>query len=315
VSAPRSGTDSPVGFVGVGNMGRRMAAHLAKAGFSLVIRDTDPEAQQRFIASHGGEPATAPQSFATVGVVVTMLPDGAAVREAVLGWEGGIAAALRSGAVILDMSSSDPVGTKALASDLAPLGIRLIDAPVSGGITRAESGTLSLMVGGQDEEAFARVRPVLEILGERIFRTGPLGSGHAMKALNNFLGASAYMTAAEALAIGREFGLDPRVMLDVVNTSTGRSFNTEVVLKDDVITGRYGTGFALGLLAKDVGIAADLAEAVGVDAPASRLVRRRWAEAAAGLGFAADHSAAHKQWWTIDLRADDSGRRTADPDR
>jgi 3-hydroxyisobutyrate dehydrogenase len=226
------------------------------------------------------------------------------VREAILGWEGGIAAALKPGTVVLDMSSSDPVGTKALADDLAPAGIRVIDAPVSGGITRAEAGTLSLMVGGQDEDAFAQVRPVLETLGQRIFRTGPLGSGHAMKALNNFLGASAYTTAAEALAIGKEFGLDPRVMLDVVNSSTGRSFNTEVVLKDDVITGRYGTGFALGLLAKDVGIAADLAEAVGVDAPACQLVRNRWAEAAAALGFAADHSEAHKQWWPIDLSAD-----------
>jgi 3-hydroxyisobutyrate dehydrogenase len=303
-TGPASG---PVGFVGVGNMGRRMAANLAKAGFPLVIRDADPEVQQRFLAEHGGEPGTTAQAFAGAGVVVTMLPDGAAVREAVLGWDGGIAAALGPGAVVLDMSSSDPVGTQALAGDLAPLGVRLIDAPVSGGITRAESGTLSLMVGGQDEDAFARVRPVLETVGERIFRTGPLGSGHAMKALNNFLGASAYTTAAEALAIGHEFGLDPRVMLDVINTSTGRSFNTEVVLKEDVITGRYGTGFALGLLAKDVGIAAALAEAVGVDAPACELVRRRWAEAAAELGFAADHSEAHKRWWAIDLLAGEPG--------
>jgi 3-hydroxyisobutyrate dehydrogenase len=303
---------APVGFVGVGNMGRRMAANLAKAGFPLVIRDADPGAQQRFLAEHGGEPGSTAQSFASAGVVVTMLPDGAAVREAVLGWDGGIAAALGPGAVVLDMSSSDPVGTQALAGDLAPLGVRLIDAPVSGGITRAESGTLSLMVGGQDEEAFARVRPVLETVGERIFRTGPLGSGHAMKALNNFLGASAYTTAAEALAIGHEFGLDPRVMLDVINTSTGRSFNTEVVLKEDVITGRYGTGFALGLLAKDVGIAAALAEAVGVDAPACQLVRRRWAEAAAELGFAADHSEAHKRWWPIDLRAGEPGAESSD---
>ena len=303
MSAPGP-ADGPVGFVGVGTMGRRMAANLAAAGFSLVIRDSDAVAQHRFVAEHGGKPADSPRSFAGVAVVVTMLPDGRAVRDAVLGWEGGIAAALEPGAVLLDMSSSDPVGTRALAADLAPSGIWVIDAPVSGGITRAAAGTLSLMVGGQDEDAFARVRPVLDVLGERIFRTGPLGSGHAMKALNNFLGASAYTTAAEALAIGKEFGLDPRVMLDVVNSSTGRSFNTEVVLKDDVITGRYGTGFALGLLAKDVGIAAGLAEAVGVDAPACQLVSDRWAEAAAALGFAADHSEAHKQWWPIDLAAD-----------
>jgi 3-hydroxyisobutyrate dehydrogenase len=307
VSAPDGAGGSPIGFIGVGTMGKLMAANLAKAGFGLVIRDADPGAQEQFIATHGGEPANAPQSFASTGVVVTMLPDGAAVREAVLGWDGGIAAALPPGAVVLDMSSSDPVGTTVLARDLVPLGIRLVDAPVSGGITRAESGTLSLMVGGEDEDAFERVRPVLEVLGARIFRTGRIGSGHAMKALNNFLGAAAYTTAAEALAVGHEFGLDPGVMLDVINTSTGRSFNTEVVLKDEVITGRYRTRFALGLMAKDVGIAADLADAVDVDAPTCQLMRHRWAEAAADLGFATDHSEAHKRWWDIDLRADDKG--------
>ena len=294
---------SPVGFIGVGNMGRRMAANLAAAGFPLVVRDSDPGAQQRFIDAHGGAPASAPADFAATSVVVTMLPDGAAVREAVLGWDGGIASALRPGSVVLDMSSAEPVGTQKLAADLAPARIRVVDAPVSGGIARAETGTLSLMVGGQDEDAFALVQPVLETLGERIFRTGPLGSGHAMKALNNFLGATAYTAAAEALAIGKEFGLDPAVMLDVVNTSTGRSFNSEVVFKNDVITGRYGTGFALGLLAKDVGIAAGLAESVGVPAPTLDLVRRRWAEAVDGLGFAADHSEAHKQWLPTDLSA------------
>ena len=292
-------------------MGWRMAHNLAREGFELVVRDSDADRQERFAAEHGATPALSPQSFADVPVVVTMLPDGTAVRDALLGWDGGIAAALKPGAVILDMSSSDPIGTKALANDLAPAGIRLIDSPVSGGITRAEAGTLSLMVGGEDEDAFARVLGVLETVGERIFRTGPLGSGHAMKALNNFLGAAAYTTAAEALAVGHEFGLDPSVMLDVINASTGRSFNTEHVLKEDVITGRYGTGFALGLLAKDVGIAAKLAEAVGVEAPACQLVFRRWAEAVAGLGFAADHSEAHKRWWPIDFGA--SAHDTAVP--
>jgi 3-hydroxyisobutyrate dehydrogenase len=295
----------PVGFIGVGNMGRRMAANLAAAGFPLVVRDSDPGAQQQFIDAHGGTAGNSPRDFAGTRVVVTMLPDGTAVREAILGWQGGIAAALKQGAVVLDMSSAAPVGTQQLAADLAPAGIRVVDAPVSGGIARAETGTLSLMVGGRDEDAFALVRPLLETLGERIFRTGPIGSGHAVKALNNFLGGAAYVAAAEALAIGKEFGLDPAVMLDVVNTSTGRSFTSEVVFKDDVITGRYGTGFALGLLAKDVGIAAGLAESVGISAPALDLVRRRWAEAAAGLGFAADHSEAHKQWLPTDLTSGD----------
>jgi len=215
-----------VGFVGLGNMGRRMAANLAKAGFDLVVRDADPAAEERFTAAHGGTVATAPTAFADIPVVVTMLPDGTAVREAICGWQGGIAAALKPGAVVLEMSSSSPVGTQQLAADLAPAGLKVVDAPVSGGISRAESGTLSLMVGGQDEEAFELVRPALEAMGQRIFRTGPVGSGHAMKALNNFLGATAYTAGVEALAIGKQFGLDPQVMLDVVNTSTGRSFRS-----------------------------------------------------------------------------------------
>jgi 3-hydroxyisobutyrate dehydrogenase len=293
-----------VGFVGLGNMGWPMAHNLAAAGFPLTVRDLDGAREKGFVAEHGCAAGASAGDFAGCSVVVTMLPDGKAVREAVLGWDGGIAGVLASGSVVLDTSSSDPVGTKALAADLAERRVGMVDAAVSGGITRAASGTLSLMVGGDDEEAFARVRPVLEVVGERIFRTGALGSGHAMKALNNFCGASSYTATAEALAIGRSFGLDPALMLEVLNASTGRSFNTEVVLKDEVVTGRYGTGFVVGLLAKDVGIAASLAEALGVDAPACRLVSERWAEAAAGLGFSTDHSEAHKQWWaTIDLGA------------
>ena len=294
----------PVGFVGLGNMGRLMAANLAAAGFPLVVRDSDPAAERRFTDAHGGTVAGEPAGFKAVSVVVTMLPDGSAVREAALGWDGGIASALRPGSVILDMSSAEPVGTQKLAADLAPLGVRVVDAPVSGGIARAETGTLSLMVGGLDEEAFTLVLPVLETLGERIFRTGPLGSGHAMKALNNYCGAAAYAVTAEALAIGQQFGLSGEVMIDVINNSTGRSFNSEVVFKGDVLTGRYGTNFALALLAKDVGIAASLAEASELDTPVVALVSRRWTQALDALGQGRDHSEAHKGWWDVALAAD-----------
>jgi 3-hydroxyisobutyrate dehydrogenase len=119
-----------------------------------------------------------------------------------------------------------------------------------------------------------------------------------MKALNNYVGAAAYTSAAEALAIGQRFGLTPATMIEVINASTGRSFNSEVVFKEHVVSGRYATGFALGLLAKDVGIAADLAETAAVEAPVCQLVSRRWSEALAELGPAADHSEAHKRWWS-----------------
>jgi 3-hydroxyisobutyrate dehydrogenase len=285
-----------VGFVGLGNMGWPMAHNLHAAGFSLTVHDADRARRSQFASEHGCEEATRADDFAPAGVIVTMLPDDRAVADVVLGWDGGIATGLAPGTVIVDMSSSNPVATRALGDQLAERELELIDAPVSGGITRAADGTLSIMIGTDSEDAFERSRPVLEVLGGRLFRTGPRGSGHAMKALNNFLGAAAYTTLAEALRIGEYFGLEPNGMLDVVNNSTGRSFNSEVVFPQDVVTERYGTGFALGLLAKDAGIAAALADAAEVDAPACHLVAERWAAAAAGLGARADHSEAHKQW-------------------
>lgn len=299
-----SAAPTQVGLVGLGMMGWPMARNLVNAGVDLVVRDADPERQQAFAAEHGCSSAEAPSAFSSATVVVTMLPDDTTVREVILDWQGGIAAALPTGAVVVDMSSSNPDGTRELGSRLAPLGIGLVDAPVSGGVTRAVDGTLTLMVGADDDDAIERARPVLEVLGGRLFRTGPLGSGHAMKALNNFVGGAAYAVLAEALAVGRRYGLDPETMIDVINASTGRSFNSEVVLKDHVLTGAYATGFALGLLAKDVGIAASLARSAEVDAPVCELVGKRWAEAAGDLGGSADHSEAHKHWYSEPLGRD-----------
>ena len=133
----------------------------------------------------------------------------------------------------------------------------------------------------------------------------PLGSGHAMKALNNYCGAAAYAVTAEALAVGQQFGLSGEVMIDVINTSTGRSFNSEVVYKNEVLTGRYGTNFALALLAKDVGIAAAIADSSHLDTPVLALINERWAQALDALGQGHDHSEAHKAWWDVQFAAGD----------
>ena len=225
-----------------------------------------------------------------------MLPDGHAVAEVVRDWEGGLLTVLEPGSTILDMSSSNPRGTIELLEEARRHYLDVVDAPVSGGVPRATDATLSIMVGA-DDESFAKVESTLRSLGKAIFRTGPVGSGHAMKALNNVIAATAYAAVAEAIEVGRAYSLDPKTLIDVVNESTGRSFTSEVVFGQHVITGTYATGFALGLLAKDAGIAADMASAVGVDAPVMQLVSKRWSEALAGEGFAADHSRAHTAWW------------------
>ncbi|HVW19542.1 MAG TPA: NAD(P)-dependent oxidoreductase [Solirubrobacteraceae bacterium] len=303
---------SVVGFVGLGNMGRPMARNLRRADFEVVVFDVDTDVSAAFADEFGGTVAVGPADFAPAEIVVTMLPDGKVVADAILEADGGIASGLVAGAVVVDMSSSNPLDTRKLGDALAERGIGLVDAPVSGGIAGADSGELTLMVGGDDAAAIERVRPVLEVLGGRIVLTGPLGSGHAMKALNNFCGAASYAATAEALAIGQRFGLSAEVMLAVLNTSTGRSFNTEVVFAHEVVTGRYGTNFALPLLAKDVGIAASLAESSGLETPVVGLVAQRWAQARDALGPARDHSEAHKAWWDVVLTSPAAAGSAAD---
>ena len=286
-----------VGFVGLGNMGWPMARNLARAGFDLIVRDADVGRQQRFAAEHACSAAETPAAFRAAEAVVTMLPTGGIVREVILDW--GLAGALRSGSVVVDMSSSDPTGTRELGGELGERGIVLVDAPVSGGVPRAEAGTLSIMIGADDAAAIERVRPLLEVMGKKLFLTGTSGSGHAVKALNNFVAAAGYTAAAEALIVGRKFGLDPALLVEVLNASTGRNFSTEFTFKEHILPGKYATGFALGLLAKDVAIAADLAQAIGVHAPVCALLKREWAEASSELGGALDHSVAIRHWATL----------------
>ena len=226
-----------------------------------------------------------------------MLPTSAVVRQALLeDQDGAFAKAIKPGLVVVDMSSSEPGDTQALGPRLAELGAVLIDAPVSGAVPRAITGTLAIMIGGEDEAAIAKATPALLSMGQTLFRTGPLGSGHAMKALNNFVAAAGMTAACEAILVGKRFGLDPSTMVDIMNVSTGRNFATEVVIKDQVLSGKFAGSFALGLMAKDVRIAADLGEAMNLDAPVSRLIRERYATARDEIGAGRDNSAAILAW-------------------
>jgi 3-hydroxyisobutyrate dehydrogenase len=282
-----------IGFIGLGNMGRPMARRLVEAGYRLVVSDKNADAAQGFVTAHGA-PASVAGSLAKLGraveAVITMLPDGKIVREVALG-ESGFAAGLNEGSIVIDMSSSDPVGTRQLGAELKARGIHLVDAPVSGGVKRAEDGSLAAMVGG-DAEAIDRVKPLLCVMAKQIFLTGPLGSGHAMKALNNLVSAAGLWIAAEALLIGKHFGLAPDTMVDVLNASTGRNNSTENKFKQQILSRAFSSGFSLGLMAKDLRTAQDLAAATGSFAPFTRECAALWNEAAGKLGESADHTAA-----------------------
>jgi 3-hydroxyisobutyrate dehydrogenase len=283
-----------VAVVGVGNMGAPMAACIAKAGYTVTIFDSSSERAQQVAAAHGCRAAATLKDLAGADFVVTMLPTGQVVSELYL--RDGLAGHLRSGTIAIDMSSSEPSGTRRLGAELAQRGIVLIDAPVSGGVPRAGLGTLAIMIGGDDPAAIERARPVLRTMGDRLFDTGGLGTGHAMKALNNFVAAAGFAACAEALIAGERFGLDPGRMVEILNASTGRNFHTDTVLREHVVGGKSSTGFALGLLAKDVKIAADLTRELGLDSPVVRLVSARFDQARDALGYGADNSEAIKAW-------------------
>jgi len=269
-------------------MGSPMAGLLADAGYRLVVADASPTALQRFAERVQCEQ---PGALRMLGeqcqVAITMLPDGHAVRQVLLD-EDGFARALQPDAVVIDMSSSSPVGTRELATDLSKRQIHLVDAPVSGGVRRAIDGTLAIMAGG-DGEVIESVRGILEVMGT-VHLTGVQGSGHAMKALNNYLSAGTLTLTAEAILAGTRFGLDAKTMLDILNVSTGRSNTTEYKYPTFILSRGFDSGFATGLMAKDLRLALDVAASGGSPSAMLRALSKLWDAAEQRLGPQADHT-------------------------
>lgn len=278
-------------------MGWPMALNVFEAGYDLTVFDMTSVRSESFAVETGARAATSLAELGGMDFVVTMLPNGHVVREVLLEAEGGaFIDNARAGCIVIDMSSSEPTGTRALGEVLAKRNVTLIDAPVSGGVPRAKLGTLAIMIGSNDSEALARARPLLQAMGDRLFETGTVGCGHATKALNNLIAATSFVATSEAMLAARRFGLDLATFIDVVNVSTGHTFMSDKVMKDHVIGGQFATGFALGLLVKDVGIAVELCDAVHMHAPLSKHVLERWQEALDVKGFSADNSEGYLVW-------------------
>ena len=267
-------------------MGVPMASRLVRAGYGVRGYDPDPAARERFREESGADPVESLEAV-RADAVVLMLPDSTVVRQVLLA--DGLLDVLGAGALVIDMSSSEPTETRVLAAEAELRGVQLVDAPVSGGVRGAVAGTLTIMAGGSDAQ-FAACRPLLEAIGGRVLHVGPTGSGHALKALNNLLSATTLLASAEAVRVGRRFGLDPQVMLDTINVSTGRSYSTEVKLPDFVLTGTYAAGFDLRLMVKDVRIAVGLARATGTDLELGEATAALWERAEAELPADADHT-------------------------
>ncbi|MFZ5624152.1 MAG: NAD(P)-dependent oxidoreductase [Gemmatimonadota bacterium] len=291
-------------FLGLGAIGAPMARHLARRG-GLVVWNRTAARAEAFAAASGAKAAGTPREAATgATAVLTCLPTSAEV-EALLDGPDGLLAGLGSGAILIDCTSGDPATSRRIAERLAERGIDFVDAPVSGGTNGAEAGTLTVMVGGTDA-AFARARPYLEAFGKRIEHMGPVGSGHAMKAINNALLAANIVALGEAMTALVKAGVPARKAFDVLNASSGRSFVSENLVPERVLTRLWPNTFRLALLDKDVGIALGVLEEAGVEGPVLRAVKDRMAAARRALGEEADYLEAiklHERQAGVELRA------------
>ena len=276
-----------IAFAGIGNMGWPMAANLLKAGFDVTVCDAAPGRAEAFVREVGGRAAASPAEAAQgAECAITILPTSAQVAEVAERLAPGLAA----GALFIDMTSGQPGRTREIAAKLAERGITMVDCPVSGGMPRARTGELAIMAGGE-AAALDRAEPVLKAMGTSIHRCGPVGAGQAMKALNNLVSAGGFLIGIEALLIGQRFGLDPGLMVDVLNASTGMNNSTQKKFRQYVLSRRFDAGFSLDLMVKDLSIALEVGRETATPTPFAALCREMWASALAALGPGQDHTA------------------------
>jgi 3-hydroxyisobutyrate dehydrogenase len=290
----QSSTFKTVGFIGLGVMGGKMVRHL-KGVANVLVHDTDRARAAEAATAAGGTAVDGVNGMGPADAVVLMLPTSVIVDRVLHGGDGkGLLDYLSPGSMVIDMSSSAPTNSVANAEIAAKRGIRFIDAPVSGGARGAEAASLAIMVGGAQAD-FDRALPLLQKMGGKVFLVGKVGSGHAVKALNNLLAATALVATSEVFAVGAKFGLDPSTMLKVIDASSGQSFQTTHVWQKAVIERSFQFGFTLALMEKDVQVAMSLFDAMGSDAKLSRTSAAIWAKALATAAPGSDMTVVARQ--------------------
>ncbi|MEE2745898.1 MAG: NAD(P)-dependent oxidoreductase [Pseudomonadota bacterium] len=279
-----------IGFIGLGNMGRPMASHLASSGLELIVYDITTELASRVASDIGATAAVDLEEVAKFSnIIVTSLPNGKIVEDVMIG-TGGLANLMNEGSILIDMSSSDPIKTGQLGAKLKELGIGMIDAPVSGGVKGALDGTLTIIVGGEAKYV-KRADPLLNALSQKVFHVGHLGCGQAMKALNNLCSATGLLIVAEVLRAGQAFGLQPETMIDVLNVSTGRNNSTENKIKQFILSGAYkDAGFAMDLMVKDISTAIAFANELNINMLLGKASVGAWSDALSSLEGSPDHT-------------------------
>lgn len=275
-----------LGFIGTGRMGAPMAGHLIAAGYSLVVHDSHPGAA-RPLVERGAEWAGSPAEVARHSeTIITIVPSSREVEAVV----GAMLPALDRRHLLVEMTTADPSSTRRLAKDVSARGAAMIDAPVSGGVRGANEATLSIMVGGEATD-LARARPILEKLGKKIFHVGGIGTGHAMKLVNNVTSAACLLATAEAVVVALRAGIDPARAVEILAASSGRSNASDWKFPQFILTGRFDAGFTIALMNKDLAGFMRLADETGVEAPVAAAAAEYFRRAMQGPLAAEDHTA------------------------
>jgi len=251
-----------IGFIGIGNMGAPMSANLLKAGHELTVYDKREEAMEEPVRL-GAKAARSPREVAHASdVVMTSLPTQKALEDVVMGRDGVLEGAMR-GCVLIDTSTVSPSTIKRIAAIARERGVEVLDAPVSGGVAGARAATLTVMVGG-DKGVFERCQEVLSVIGKNVYHVGDVGSGNAVKLVNNLMSLVSVLALSEGMVLGTKAGVDPETLHRVIKVSTGSSYALEVKLPNLISKGRFEAGFAIDLACKDLRLAIDLGREMGV---------------------------------------------------
>ena len=280
-----------IGFIGIGQMGMPMIRNLLQANFSVTGFDLNPlVAQELKNEAHFEMAASAITLTKKCDVIILMLPDSNIVDRLLWDSDDALAKAMNTKQTLIDMSSSDPVRSRANFERMAQLGISFIDAPVSGGVRRAKDGSLSIMIGGLTP-AVESVQPIFKAMGKTLVHVGAAGAGHAVKALNNYVSASGLLAVCEALIAAEKFGIDPHLVNQVFNASTGKNNTTDVKVENFMLSGTFNSGFSLALMRKDLQTALDFITRMETPKTFADACTQTWTQAEKTLDKGADHTA------------------------
>ncbi|SCG81993.1 tartronate semialdehyde reductase [Proteiniborus sp. DW1] len=292
-----------IGFIGLGVMGKRMAANVLKSGYQLIVSDLNNDAVKELVEMGAEEGQTPAEVAKDADIVLTSLPNSAIVENVVLG-ENGILEGAKEGAVIVDLSSITPKSIQNIAEKANHKGVEVLDAPVSGGAAGAEKGTLTIMVGG-NKESFEKALPVLNCIGTKVYHVGEVGAGDTVKLVNNLLLGANMVAVAEALALGVKAGLKPDVLYDIISQSSGASYALTAKYKNFIAKGNFEPGFMIDLQYKDLQLAVDTAKDLKMPLIIGNLSQQMF-EAARAKGLGAEDISAvlklYEDWGNIEVR-------------